>query len=75
MSVKRWLDRWKETKDFSDSSRLGPPRSTTPVEDQLMVDLTTEEMDATSETVKQERRSLSAMEQFDDDSMMLASNT
>ena len=44
----------EETKDLSDRSRPGPPRSTTAEENQLMVDLTTEEMDATSETVQQE---------------------
>ena len=53
-AVKRWLDRWKETKDLSDRSRLGLPRSTTADEDQLIVDMTTGKMDATSETVKQE---------------------
>ena len=53
-TVKRWLDRWEEIKDLSDRSRLGPPRSTAADEDQLMVDLTTEKMDTTSETVKQE---------------------
>ena len=53
-TVKRRLDRWEETKDLSDSSRLGPLRSTTADEDQLMVDLTTEKMDTASETVKQE---------------------
>ena len=53
-TVKLWLDRWEETKDLSDRSRSEPPRSTTAEEDQLMADLTTEEMDATSETVKQE---------------------
>ena len=53
-TVQRWLGRWEETKDHSDRSRLGPSRSTTADEDQLMVDLTTEKMDATSETVKQE---------------------
>ena len=51
---KRWLDRWEETKDLSDRSRPGPARSTTDEEDQLMLDLTTEEMIATSETAKQE---------------------
>ena len=53
-TVKRWLDQWEETKDLSECFRVGPPRSTTADEDQLMVDLTTEKMDATSETVKQE---------------------
>ena len=53
-TVKRWLDRWEETKDLFDRSCLRPPRSTIADEDQLMVDLTTEKMDATSETVKQE---------------------
>ena len=53
-TVKLWLDRCEETKDLSDRSRPGPPRSTTAEEDQLMVDLTTEGMDATSETVQQE---------------------
>ena len=53
-TVIRRLDRWEETKDFSDSSRPGTPRSTTAKDNQLMIDLTTEEMDATSETVKQE---------------------
>ena len=55
-TVKLWLDRWEETKDLSDRSRPGPPRSTTAEEDQLMVDLTTEEMDATSETVQTRAR-------------------
>ena len=49
----RWLERWEENKDLSDRSRPGAPRSTTAKDNQLMVDLTTEEMDATSETVKQ----------------------
>ena len=53
-TVKLWLDRWEETKDLSDRCRPGPPRLTTAEEDQLMIDLITEEMDATSETVKQE---------------------
>ena len=53
-TVKLWLDRWEETKDRTDRSRPGPPRSITAVGDQLMVDLTTEEMDAASETVQQE---------------------
>ena len=53
-TVKLWLNRWEETKVLSDHSRPGPPRSTKAEEDQLMVDLTTEEMDATNETVKQE---------------------
>ena len=53
-TVKRWLGRWEETKELSDRSRLRPPRLTTAEENQLMVDLTTEKMDATSETVQQE---------------------
>ena len=53
-TVKLWLDRWEETKDLSDRSRPGPPRSTAAQEDQLMIDLTTEEMDAISEMVQQE---------------------
>ena len=54
-TVKLWLDRLEEIKDLSDRSRPGPPRLTTAEEDQLMIDLTTEEMDATtSEAVKQE---------------------
>ena len=53
-AVKRWLGRWEETKDLSDCSHLGSPRSTTIEENQLMVDLTVEEMDAISEIVKQE---------------------
>ena len=53
-TVKLWLDRWEETKDLSDRSRPRPSRLTTAEEDQLMIDLTNEEMDATSETVKQE---------------------
>ena len=50
----RWLERWEENKDLSDRSRPGAPRSTTVKGNQFMVDLTTEEMDAISETVQQE---------------------
>ena len=53
-TVKRWLDRWEETKDLSDRSRLGSLRSTPAKEDQLIVDFTTDEMDSTCETIKQE---------------------
>ena len=53
-TVKRWLDRWEETKDPSDSSRPRAPRSITAKDNQLMIDLTTEEINTTSETVKQE---------------------
>ena len=53
-TVRLWLDRWKETKEFSDRSHPAPPRPTTAEENQLMIDLTTEEIDATNETVKQE---------------------
>ena len=52
--IQRWLDRWEETNHVSDRSRLGLSRSTTADADQLMVDWTTEKMDATSETVKLE---------------------
>ena len=53
-TVKLWLDQWEEIKDLSDRSCPGLPRSTIAEEHQLMIDLTTEEMDATSETVQQE---------------------
>ena len=44
----------KETKDLPDRSSLGSLRSTTAEENQLIFDLITEEMDATSKTIKQE---------------------
>ena len=53
-TVKRWLDRWQEAKNFSNRSRLRPPSLTTAEENQLIVDLTTKEMNATCKIVKQE---------------------
>jgi len=38
-TVKRWLKRWKQSKDLSDSSRSGRPRATTPKQDQQVVSL------------------------------------
>ena len=53
-TVSLWLDRWEETKELSNRSRPGLSRPTTAEKNQLMIALTTEEMDATNETVKQE---------------------
>ena len=53
-TVKLWLDRWEETKNLSDRCHPRPLRLRTAEEKKLMVDLTNEEVNAKSETVKQE---------------------
>ncbi|CAF3107265.1 unnamed protein product [Rotaria sp. Silwood2] len=53
-TVTRWLNRWEETKDLSDRSRPGAPRTTTIEQDQMMVNMALTEIDGTSKTIAEE---------------------
>jgi len=50
-TVKRWLKRWKQSKDLSDSSRSGRPRATTPKQDQQVVSLAERQTFVTSRDI------------------------
>ena len=54
--AKRWLKRWKETKDLNDRPRKGTSHVTTAAEDQLIVDLVQQDVDEgiTSQQIQQE---------------------
>ena len=41
-TVKYWLDRWKQSKDLTDSNRSGRPRATTQKQDQRIISLAKE---------------------------------
>ena len=47
-TVQYWLNRWKESKDLSDSKRTGRPRGTTEKTDQRISDFATNDDIATS---------------------------
>ncbi|CAF3287735.1 unnamed protein product [Rotaria sp. Silwood2] len=55
-TVKRWINRWKETKDLSDRMRQGRLQATTAETDQLIVDLVQEDIEEglTSKHIQQE---------------------
>lgn len=55
-TVKRWLDRRKETKDLSDRQRQGRSRVTTAEDDQLIVNLVQQDIDEgiTSKQIQEE---------------------
>jgi transposase len=55
-TVKRWLDRWKQTKDLTDRARQGRSRVTTAKDDQLIVNLVQQDEDEgiTSKRIQQE---------------------
>ncbi|CAF0792472.1 unnamed protein product [Rotaria sordida] len=57
-TVKRWLNRWTQTKDLSNLQKKGRSRVTTSEEDQMIVELVQEDMDEgiTSEDIQQELR-------------------
>lgn len=48
-----WAHKWKETKDFSDGQKSGPPRITTAKEDEKIVALATKDENATSSKIQQ----------------------
>ena len=41
-TVKYWLDRWKQSKDLTDSNRSGRPRATAQKQDQRIISLAKE---------------------------------
>ncbi len=53
-TVGHWLNRWEETKDLFDRPRSGAPRITTVKQDQMIVNMALDEMNATSKTIKDE---------------------
>ncbi|CAF3084979.1 unnamed protein product [Rotaria sp. Silwood2] len=55
-TVKRWLERWTQTKDLCEWVRQGRPRVTTAEDDQLIVDLVQQHVDEeiTSKQIQQE---------------------
>jgi len=50
-TVKRWLKRWKQSKDLSGAPRSGRPRATTPKEDQQVVALAEQQTFVTSRDI------------------------
>lgn len=50
-TVKRWLKRWKQSKDLTDAPRSGRPRATTPKEDQRIVALAEQQTFTTSRDI------------------------
>jgi transposase len=50
-TVKRWLKRWKQSKDLTDAPRSGRPRATTPKEDQRIVALAEQQTFVTSRDI------------------------
>ena len=51
-TVQFWLNRWKESKDLSDSKRIRRPRSTTKKVDQRISDLATTNNSATTRAIQ-----------------------
>ncbi|CAF4413109.1 unnamed protein product, partial [Rotaria sp. Silwood2] len=51
-TVQYWLNRWKESKDLSDSKRIGRPRSTTKKVDQRISDLASTDNIATTRDIQ-----------------------
>jgi hypothetical protein len=50
-TVKYWLNRWIESKDLSDSARLGRPRATTQEQDQRIVSLAEQKTFVTAQDI------------------------
>ena len=51
-TVQYWLNRWKESKDLSDSKRIGRPHSTTKKVDQRISDLASTNNSATTRGIQ-----------------------
>ena len=58
-TVQYWLNRWKESKDLSDSKRIGRPRSTTKKVDQQISDLATTNTRAIQHVLKRKNVDIS----------------
>ncbi|CAF3532069.1 unnamed protein product, partial [Rotaria sp. Silwood2] len=50
-TVRYWRARWKETKDLSDQTQSGRPRSTTAAKDEMILSELEENENPTSETI------------------------
>ena len=50
-TVKYWLDRWKQSKDLTDSNRPGRPRATTQKRDQRIISLAKEKTFITAQDI------------------------